>query len=351
MNSTHAGRLKILGICASHRKGFNTEYAVERALAAAAALCPEAETELVRLADFEIKPCIGCHQCFSQATAGNLCPSLHDGMDELYPKLLAADGIIVGTPVYWWSSSGRLRDFIDRTNPFCFSANTGFAGALEGKVGGALAVAYDVHGGTEVAVSSVLAWMLSINLTVVGSAGPHIGGTAATNMGCPTAARDSVRYDGKGMKTIYELGRRVTETALHLKNARRLAAESRAANAAGPEAAGGPEAAEGSLLIDWDRYYELSNSFPKEQVEIPGVLATSRRAFEKFIELMGSRSKGTGQTWSRVKDTDALRATWLVERGLRLLSDEQLYRLCPEYYEPFLAGRGARRVPPAAGED
>jgi multimeric flavodoxin WrbA len=342
MNAAGSDPVRILGICASHRKGFNTQYAVEKALKAASDLCPSAQTELVRLTDYEIKPCIGCHQCFSQAVEGSLCPSLHDGMDELYPKLLAADGIIVGTPVYWWSSSGRLRDFIDRTNPFCFSANTGYAGALEGKVGGALAVAYDVHGGTEVAVSSVLAWMLSINLTVVGSAGPHIGGTASTNMGSPTAARDSVKYDGKGMKTIYELGRRVTETALFLKNARRAAAE-QAAGTTATAGAGGE--AEGDIRIDWDLYYSLSNSFPKEQVAIPGVLATSRRAFEKFIELMSSRAKGSGQTWSRVKDTDALRKTWLEERGLRLVSDEQLYRLCPEYYEPFLEGRAGSSAP------
>jgi multimeric flavodoxin WrbA len=331
MNTAGSGPVKILGICGAHRKGYNTQYAVERALQAAADLCPSAKTELVRLVDYEIKPCIGCHQCFSQAAPGSLCPAIHDGMDELYPKLLEADGIIVGTPVHWWSSSGRLRDFIDRTNPFCFSANTGFAGALEGKVGGALAIAYDVHGGTEVTVASVLAWMLSINLTVVGAAGPHIGGTASTNLGSPTAARDSVKYDGKGMKTIYELGRRVVETALNLKTARRLATE----QAAGAAVPAGP-AVEGSILIDWDRYYELSNSFPKEQVAIPGVLATSQRAFEKFIELMGARAKGSGQTWSKVKDVEALRKTWLVERGLRLVSDEQLYRLCPEYYEPFL---------------
>jgi multimeric flavodoxin WrbA len=342
MNASGADRLRILGICAAHRKGFNTQYAVERALEAAAALCPQAETELVRLVDYEIKPCIGCHQCFSQATAGNLCPSLHDGMDELYLKLLAADGIIVGTPVHWWSGTGRLRDFIDRTNPFCFSANTGFAGALEGKVGGALAVAYDVHGGTEVTVASVLAWMLSINLTVVGAAGPHIGGTASTNLGSPTAARDSVKYDGKGMKTIYELGRRVAETALHLKNARHAAEDERAAS---DGASDGSDVAEGSILIDWDRFYALSNSFPKEQIGVPGVFATSRRAFDTFIGLMGARAKGSGQTWSRLKDAQALRRTWLVERRLRLVSDERLYRLCPEFYEPFLAG-GARGQEP-----
>jgi multimeric flavodoxin WrbA len=320
-------KVKVLGISASHRKGWNTEYAVAKALKAAEDLGPWVQTELIRLADLEIHPCSGCHLCFSQAEEGSWCPVWKDGMNELYPRLLAADGLIVGTPVYWWSASGKLKDFIDRTNPFCSSANTRFSGALMGKAAGALAVAYDVHGGTEIAVSHIQAWMLAIGLIVVGTHGPHMGGTAATNLGTPSAAPDSVKNDPHGMKTIYELGRRVAETALHLREGRSQAAvrvDER------------PAPAEEGRLIDWEKFFSFANSFPREQIGVPKVLATSRRAFEAFIELMAARKKRSGQTWSPIRDVEAFRRTWLEGHGLRLLSDEQLYDLCPEFYGRFL---------------
>jgi hypothetical protein len=90
-------------------------------------------------------------------------------------------------------------------------------------------------------------------------------------------------------------------------------------------------------LIDWQRYFSYANSFPREQVGLPRVLATSRRAFEAFIELMGSRRKKSGQTWSPIKDAEAFRQTWLEGHGLKLLSDEQLHSLCPEFYERYLS--------------
>jgi len=321
-------KIRILGICASHRKGWNTEYALEKALKAARDMGSWVDTELVRLADVDIHPCSGCHICFSQAEEGSWCPVWKDGMNELYPKLLQADGLIVGSPVYWWSGSGKLKDFVDRTNPFCSSANSRFSGALMGKAGGALAVAYDVHGGTEIAVSHIQAWMLAIGLIVVGTNGPHMGGTAATNLGVPSAAPDSVKNDPHGMKTMYELGRRVAETALLLREGRR---------AVGTRVSERWEPAEEGRLIDWERYFSFANSFPREQVGLPRVLATSRRAFAAFVELMGSRKKRSGQTWSPIKDAEAFRRVWLEGHGLKLLSDEQLHSLCPEFYERYLS--------------
>lgn len=350
--------VRILGICGSHRKEKNTWYALRACMDGIGALGLKVETEIISLAGLHIEDCKGCHACFMPSPGGEFCPVIRDDMNAIYPKLLAADGIIVASPVHWWSATAKMRRFIDRTNPFCGASNGEYGGALYNKAAGVITVAYDVHGGTEVAATHLLTWMLAENMVVVGTQGAHVGGTAATNLGIPPAADDSVRRDYHGMKTVYEVGRRVAEMAYLLKQGRR--AGSAAGAGCGPAAAASaPFAAEGTGTapaaaiagtastaasgarpdfpgIDWDRYFEYENSFPKEHVGVEQRLATSRIAFEKFIDIMKSRSKGSGNTWSRLRSEEDFRATWLGRRGLVLLEDGELYALCPEYYDHFL---------------
>jgi multimeric flavodoxin WrbA len=51
---------------------------------------------------------------------------IQDDMQGLYPKLLEADVLILGTPVYFEMLSGQLKTFMDRTCPIW----TGMGGKL-----------------------------------------------------------------------------------------------------------------------------------------------------------------------------------------------------------------------------
>ena len=86
--------MKIIGIVASARKGGNTEIMVKEALKTAKEA--GADTELFLIAGKDIKGCDGCRSC--QQT-GNC--RINDDMQPLYKLMLAADGIIFGTPVYF----------------------------------------------------------------------------------------------------------------------------------------------------------------------------------------------------------------------------------------------------------
>jgi multimeric flavodoxin WrbA len=57
-------------------------------------------------------------------------------MQTLYPKMIAADGIIVGSPVYFWSATAQTKLVIDRTYALRHPTNK-----LSGKIGGAITVA------------------------------------------------------------------------------------------------------------------------------------------------------------------------------------------------------------------
>ncbi len=116
--------MKILAINGSHRAGKNTAALLNLALEEARKA--GAETKLVELSELDITYCSGCNRCLAKPNC-----SLSDDMDELTEKMLAADGIILGSPDYFGNVTARMKCFIDRTRPLHMTANR-----LKGKVGG-----------------------------------------------------------------------------------------------------------------------------------------------------------------------------------------------------------------------
>jgi multimeric flavodoxin WrbA len=92
-----------------------------------------AETELVLLRRKSIKSCNGCLTCEVGGKARKGVCTIQDDMQEIYPKLLEADCLVFGTPVYFEMLSGLLKNFMDRTCPIW--------PGLEGKLLAGIAVA------------------------------------------------------------------------------------------------------------------------------------------------------------------------------------------------------------------
>ncbi len=106
--------MKILGIVCSPRPRGNTEILVQTSLAKAEE--QGAEIELVTLAGKNISPCDACYSCRQTGKC-----HIKDDMQDIYTKLLEADGIIFGTPVYYWNVTAQAKALIDRS--FVFSTN------------------------------------------------------------------------------------------------------------------------------------------------------------------------------------------------------------------------------------
>jgi len=106
---THQRPARVLGIAGSARKQGNSAALLRRVLNG---LNGECRTELVFLADTEIRPCAGCHYC---ETKGACC--IEDGMAALYPKLLEADVILLASPAYMGGIASRMQAFMERTWP------------------------------------------------------------------------------------------------------------------------------------------------------------------------------------------------------------------------------------------
>lgn len=121
--------MKVLGIVCSPRKGGNTEIMMEVALAGARS--SGAETELWTTAGKDLKPCDACGTCRKRDSECHI----KDDMQGLYPKVLATDGLIFGSPSYFMSVTAQAKIVIDRM----YSLYNQYV--LPGKVAGIISVA------------------------------------------------------------------------------------------------------------------------------------------------------------------------------------------------------------------
>jgi len=107
-------KMKIVGVCGSPRRG-NTEWML-RTFMAEAADCG-AEVELLLLRRMKVRMCLGCLTWEEGGKNRKGVCQIKDDMTEVYPKLLAADAIVLATPGYFEMLSGLLKNFLDRTTP------------------------------------------------------------------------------------------------------------------------------------------------------------------------------------------------------------------------------------------
>lgn len=99
--------MKVLLINGSPHKAGTTFTALSEAKAQLEA--EGIETELIQVGSKNIRGCAGCLSCKSTGRC-----AIDDGVNEIAAKLDEADGIIVGSPVYYASPNGTLISFLDR---------------------------------------------------------------------------------------------------------------------------------------------------------------------------------------------------------------------------------------------
>jgi NAD(P)H dehydrogenase (quinone) len=122
-------------------------------------------------------------------------------------ELLAADAVIIGSPVYWGNMSGAVKSFFDRWSTDCHVLPPTFA--MKDKVGAAFVTGGEISSGKEVTLLTILAAMLGNRMIVI-SEGQALGATATTGEG--TAALAPREMD-EGRR----LGERVARLAQTLK--------------------------------------------------------------------------------------------------------------------------------------
>ena len=102
--------MKVLAINGSPRADGNTATALRIALR-------ELEnegitTELVTIGQKTIRGCLACYQC--RERQDHCCAISGDEVNALIPKMIEADGILLGSPVYYSGINGTMKSFLDR---------------------------------------------------------------------------------------------------------------------------------------------------------------------------------------------------------------------------------------------
>jgi len=120
--------------------------------------------------------------------------------------LLAADAVIVGSPVYFANVAGEVKTFLDNWL-LKFGVFRDFK--MRNKVGGAFATGASISNGKETTMLAILEAML-VNQMIVVSGGGAFGASATTGP-------DSPGIDDKKLATARDLGKRIAEVAAVVK--------------------------------------------------------------------------------------------------------------------------------------
>jgi multimeric flavodoxin WrbA len=180
--------MKVVAFNGSPRKGGNTEHLLRHVLSAIKA--EGIRTELVQIGGKKVHGCTACGKCFE--AKDKKCVIDNDFVNGCIEKMVAAEGILIGSPTYFADVSTETKALIDRAG-FVGIAN----GGLYARKVGAAVVAVRRAGGIHV-FDTINHFFGISNMYTVGSSYWNLG--VALNPG-------EVEHDEEGIATMENLGR------------------------------------------------------------------------------------------------------------------------------------------------
>lgn len=179
--------MKVLAINGSPKPNGNTALALQTVLNELEN--EKIETEMITIGQKEIRGCIGCGWCGAQQKKRCV---FDDEVNVLLPKLIEADGILIGSPVYYSGINGSVKSFLDRA--FYVAGQNG--SLMRHKIGAGIVAAR--RSGGSASFDQLNKYFLISEMLVVGSCYWNIV------HGCLPG---EVSQDGEGLFVMRTLGR------------------------------------------------------------------------------------------------------------------------------------------------
>lgn len=104
---------KIMIIDGGPRKTFNTASMLQKFAEGASSASDEIEVKTVRLYDLDYKGCMSCMACKVKGKASQVC-KFKDDLTPVLEEIAIADGLVLGSPIYFGDVTGRMRTFLER---------------------------------------------------------------------------------------------------------------------------------------------------------------------------------------------------------------------------------------------
>jgi len=162
--------------------------------------------------DLAIQGCVaGIKKCYTERIQLNkyfLQDGTSQNLDEIIGQIQKADGIIFGSPVYFGMPSSLFQDLVSEIKKRRID--------LYPKVIGLVSVGAKRNGGEETTITWMAWWLMELGALVVNDGFPisQFGGVVVAG------TKGSASQDEEGLKTCFNLGRRVGETTRIIKKGR-----------------------------------------------------------------------------------------------------------------------------------
>jgi multimeric flavodoxin WrbA len=183
--------MKLLAINGSPRSNGNTELMLRKLFEPIE--LNGIETELVQIGGKSIQGCLACGAC--RRNQNKKCIQNDDIINELIAKMIEADAIVLGSPVYFTDVTTEMKAFIDRVG-YVARANDHL---FTRKIGAAVVVARRA--------GALHTFATLNNFFLIGQM--IVPGSTYWNLGVG-GAKGAVKEDTEGMKTMVTLGENIS---------------------------------------------------------------------------------------------------------------------------------------------
>ena len=104
---------KIMIIDGGPRKTFNTASMLQKFAEGVSSVSSDIEVKTVRLYGIDYKGCMSCMACKIRNKASNVC-KFKDALTPVLEEIAQADGLVLGSPIYFGDVTGQMRTFLER---------------------------------------------------------------------------------------------------------------------------------------------------------------------------------------------------------------------------------------------
>ncbi len=112
-NNRNSIMKKIMIIDGGPRKNMNTAQMLQKIAEGARSVGDNIEVKIVRLYDLDNKGCMSCMACKIKGKASNVC-KFKDALTPILDEIAQADGLVLGSPIYFGDVTGQMRTFLER---------------------------------------------------------------------------------------------------------------------------------------------------------------------------------------------------------------------------------------------
>ena len=95
------------------RRNMNTAQMLQKIAEGISSADKDIEVKTVRLYDLDYKGCFSCMACKVAGRSSNVC-KFKDALTPVLEDIAQADGLVLGSPIYFGDVTGQMRTFLER---------------------------------------------------------------------------------------------------------------------------------------------------------------------------------------------------------------------------------------------